>query len=343
MHLGPVMIGIRGLVLLPEERELLCDPRIGGVILFSRNYESIEQLSQLTEAIHAIRRPSLLIAVDQEGGCVQRFRTGFTALPAPACLGRLYDHGPPVALAAAERLGWLMAAELRAAGVDLSFAPVLDVERGVSRVIGERAFHRRAGAVADLTLSWVRGMRQAGMAAVGKHFPGHGAVVADSHHELPVDDRPLDTIASVDFLPFRRLIAVGLEGVMMAHVLYPQVDARPASFSGVWIAGVLRETLGFTGAVVSDDLGMQAAACIGDLYQRAGVALAAGCDLLLLGNDWEPAASIVERLPSVERPVRAARLAALRGEGRLGSPLQRDPRWLPAVTLATQLCGEVPR
>ncbi len=344
MPLGPVMVGIRGLVLLSEERELLCDPRIGGVILFSRNYESVEQLSQLAEAIHAIRRPALLIAVDQEGGCVQRFRSGFTALPAPACLGRLYDRSHSAAVVAAERLGWLMAAELRAAGVDLSFAPVLDVERGVSRVIGERAFHHRAEAVADLTLGWIRGMRQAGMAAVGKHFPGHGAVVADSHHELPVDDRPLEAIFSVDLLPFRRLIADGLEGVMMGHVLYPQVDERPASFSGVWIGDVLRGALCFTGAIISDDLGMQAAACVGDLQLRASVALTAGCDLLLLGNDWESAANIVDRLPSVERSPLAARLGALRGVGgRCGSPPQRDPRWLPAVTLATRLCSEAPR
>ncbi|HET8700643.1 MAG TPA: beta-N-acetylhexosaminidase, partial [Nitrococcus sp.] len=230
MPLGPLMIGLRGLLLAPEERELLGDPRIGGVLLFTRNYESVEQLRALTESIHAVRQPPLLIAVDQEGGRIQRFRTEFTTLPAPACLGKMYDHDPRQAVAAAERLGWLMAAELRATGVDLSFAPVLDVERGVSRVIGERAFHHRPQAVAELACGWMRGVHEAGMAAVGKHFPGHGAVVADSHHELPVDDRPLEAITRIDLLPFARLIDAGLEGVMTAHVLYPQVDERLAGF-----------------------------------------------------------------------------------------------------------------
>lgn len=341
MPLGPLMIGIRGLTLAPEERELLCDPRIGGVLLFTRNYESVEQLSSLADAIHAIRRPPLLIAVDQEGGCIQRLRTGFTTLPAPARFGDLYDRDRHEALVAAERLGWLMAAELRAVGVDLSFAPVLDVERGVSRVIGERAFHRRPEAVAELTLGWVRGMRQAGMAAVGKHFPGHGAVVADSHHELPVDDRPLEAIARVDLLPFRRLIAAGLEGVMTAHVLYPHVDERPATFSQLWIVKVLREMLGFMGAVISDDLGMRAAAGLGDLDQRIAAALAAGCDLLLLGNEWESVVGAVNRIPVIERPDLTRRLAVLGGQGRIERPqLQRDPRWQAAITLATRLCQD---
>lgn len=342
--LGPLMIGIRGLTLMPEERELLRDPRIGGVLFFARNYESVEQLSLLTDSIHGIRRPPLLIAVDQEGGRIQRFRVGFTALPAPACLGKIYDRNRQQAVAAAEHLGWLMAAELRAAGVDLSFAPVLDVECGVSRVIGERAFHHRPEAVAELTSGWVWGMRQAGMAAVGKHFPGHGAVVADSHHELPVDARALDAITRVDLLPFKRLITAGLEGIMMAHVLYPQVDERPASFSRVWIAKVLRETLGFAGAVVSDDLGMGAAVSIGDLHQRISAALTAGCDLLLLGNEGESVASAVHRVPELECPNLARRLAALCGSrGRVErSLLQRDPRWQPAVALASQLYQREP-
>jgi beta-N-acetylhexosaminidase len=339
------MIGLCGLTLMPEERELLRDPRIGGVLLFARNYESVEQLNRLTDSIRVIRQPPLLIAVDQEGGRIQRFRAGFTALPAPACLGKIYDRNREQAVAAVERLGWLMAAELRAVGVDLSFAPVLDIERGLSRVIGDRAFHHRPEAVADLAAGWVRGMRQAGMAAVGKHFPGHGAVVADSHHELPVDERPLEAITRVDLLPFKRLVATGLEGVMTAHVLYPQVDAQPASFSRVWIAEVLRETLGFAGAVVSDDLGMRAAAGIGDLHQRISAALAAGCDLLLLGNEGVSVVSAVQRVSNSERPDLARRLAALSGNQRqiVHSLLQRDPRWQSAVTLAMQLCqGESP-
>ncbi|MDN5872269.1 MAG: beta-N-acetylhexosaminidase [Nitrococcus sp.] len=341
MPLGPIMIGIRGPTLTPEERELLGDPRIGGVLLFTRNYESVEQLGRLTASIHAMRQPPLLIAVDQEGGCVQRFRAGFTTLPAPGRLGKLYDYNRREAVTAAEHLGWLMAAELRALGVDLSFAPVLDVERGVSRVIGARAFHHRPQAVAELALGWIRGMHQAGMAAVGKHFPGHGAVVADSHHELPVDDRPFYAISKIDLLPFKRLIAAGLEGIMTAHVLYPRVDEHPASFSPVWIANELRERLGFAGAVISDDLGMRAAAGVGDLHQRVSAALASGCDLLLLGNELDAAASAVDRIPNIERPDSAQRLLALCGAGRVERmPVQRDPRWQPAVALATQLCQD---
>ncbi|MDN5848791.1 MAG: beta-N-acetylhexosaminidase [Nitrococcus sp.] len=333
------MTGICGLSLTPEEREFLGDPRIGGVLLFSRNYESVEQLSRLTDSIHEIRQPPLLIAVDQEGGRVQRFRAGFTTLPAPGRLGKLYDRNRREAVTAAEHLGWLMAAELRALGVDLSFAPVLDVERGVSRVIGERAFHYRPEAVAELARGWTRGMHQAGMAAVGKHFPGHGAVVADSHHELPVDDRPFDAISKIDLLPFKRLIAAGLEGIMTAHVLYPQVDERPASFSPVWIAKELREGLGFAGAVISDDLGMGGAAGVGDVHQRIAAALASGCDLLLLGNEVGTVASAVECIPNIERPDSAQRLLALCSVGRVERlPVQRDPRWQPAVALATQLC-----
>lgn len=340
--LGPAMIGIRGLTLAPEERELLCDPRVGGVLLFTRNYESMEQLHRLTDSIHTIRQPPLLIAVDQEGGRVQRFRAEFTKLPASACLGKLYDRNRHEGIAAAKRLGWLMAAELRAVGVDLSFAPVLDVERGVSRVIGERAFHRQPEAVAELAGGWVRGMREAGMAAIGKHFPGHGAVVADSHHELPVDRRSLEAIVQLDLLPFKRLIAAGLEGIMVAHVLYPQVSARAASFSQVWMGRVLREALGFSGATISDDLGMHAACRAGDLPQRMATALTSGCDLLVLGNELDSAASAVYSLPSIECPDRERRLAALCGEkGRIErSRLHRDHRWQAAVTLATQLAGE---
>lgn len=332
------MVGIRGLVLTPEERELLQDPRIGGVLLFARNHESVEQLRSLTGSIHTLRRPPLLIAVDQEGGCVQRLRTGFTALPSPVCIGRIYDRDRNQGANAAEALGWLMAAELRAAGVDLSFAPVLDVECGISRVIGERAFHHQPEAVAELALAWVRGVGRAGMAAVGKHFPGHGAVAADSHHELPVDTRSFEAIEHFDLLPFRRLIAAGLEGIMTAHVLYPQVDGSPASFSGFWITKVLRKTLGFTGAVISDDLGMQGAAGLGGMKERMRAALAAGCDLLVLGNELEGIASELHAVQIVERPVLSGRLATLRGRaGDECLPLQRDPRWQEAAALAARL------
>ena len=231
MALGPVMLGLEGPELSAQERELLRHPLVGGVILFTRNYQSPAQLTALTGVIHALRQPRLLIAVDHEGGRVQRFRDGFTRLPAVRRLGELYDQDRMRAKQLARGTGWLMAAELRAVGVDFSFAPVLDLDHGVSSIIGDRAFHSDPEAVADLAHAYVSGMQKAGMEAVGKHFPGHGGIAADSHLELPVDPRPLAVLETADLLAFERMIHYGLAALMPAHVRYPAVDDQPAGFS----------------------------------------------------------------------------------------------------------------
>jgi beta-N-acetylhexosaminidase len=329
---GPVMLDLRGIELEPDERELLLHPATGGVILFARNYASPDQLYRLVRSVHELRAPSLIVAADQEGGRVQRFREGMTRLPPPAWYGQLFDQDRTRGLETARLAGWLMAAELRACGLDLSFAPVLDLDRGLSSVIGDRALHRDPEAVAELARAWVQGVQDAGMVAVGKHFPGHGGVVADSHLELPVDPRTLADIEIEDLVPFERLIHAGLGGIMPAHVVYPQVDDRPAGFSPFWIRRVLRERLGFQGVVFSDDLGMGAAAVQGGYRERAAAALEAGCDLVLVCNDQAGAAEVLRSLEGYADPVAQSRIARIHGRGARDWPhLRADPRWHEAV------------
>ena len=258
MSLGPIMLDLAGTALDAEDRELLRHPSVGGVILFSRNYASPAQLADLTAAIHALREPRLLIGVDQEGGRVQRFRQGLTRLPPAGRFGRLHVQDPARARPACEAVAWLMATELRAVGVDFSFAPVLDLDRGISQVIGDRGFASETQTVCELASAWTDGARRAGMAAVGKHFPGHGGVAADSHTDLPLDPRAFADFLMEDLVPFQRLIDHGLEAIMPAHVIYPQIDARPAGFSPVWLRDILRGQLGFQGVIFSDDLIMAA-------------------------------------------------------------------------------------
>ena len=325
------MIDIEGTALSEADRALLRHPLIGGVILFSRNYVEPQQLRALTEEIHALRKPRLLIAVDQEGGRVQRFRHGFVELPALAAFGEAFDHDPDDAIAFAADCAWLMAMELRAVGVDFSFAPVLDLRNPASSVIGDRALHADPAVVARLGQAYVASLHASGMAAVGKHFPGHGGVAGDSHHELPRDERDFYDIEQLDLRPFRSLIAAGLEGVMMAHVCYPRVDGVAAGYSRRWVGDVLREDLGFEGVVFSDDLSM-AGADLGSSYaERAVSALAAGCDVLLVCNHREAVLEIVESLDAETRyPQVQARL--MRMHARHESPpleaLHRDARWL---------------
>lgn len=308
------MLDLQGLELSPEEREWLAHPALAGIILFSRNYEDSVQVRALIASIRQAARKPILVAVDQEGGRVQRFRLGFTPLPASARFGALYLRDEQEALNAAEAAGFLMAAELRTVDVDLSFAPVLDVDRGVSEVIGDRAFADDPQIVAKLAGAFARGMRRAGMAAVGKHFPGHGGVAEDSHLSVPEDNRSLMELEGQDLLPFRHLIAEGLEGVMCAHVRYPRVDDLPAGFSPVWIKDILRRQMGFTGAVVSDDLHMAGAAYIGDLEDRARAALEAGCDMLLVCNCPEQGPALLDRITLRSGSERALRLRRLQGQ-----------------------------
>jgi beta-N-acetylhexosaminidase len=294
MNPGPVVIDVEGTSLTALERERLRHPLVGMVILFARNYESPQQLLRLTAEIHALRAP-LLIAVDHEGGRVQRFRDGFTAIAAMAALGRLWDRDVLHACRVAVSAGFVMAAELRAHGVDLTFAPVLDLEWSRSSVIGDRALHSDARTVAMLANHLCHGMALAGMANCGKHFPGHGWPEADSHHAIPTDERALDTILNHDAAPYRWLGA-SLASVMPAHVAYEQIDVMPAGFSRRWLQDILRGQLGFTGAVFSDDLSMEGARVAGDVVQSGQAALDAGCDFVLVCNDPDAAGHVLERL-----------------------------------------------
>ena len=331
--IGPVMLDVAGLTLTEDEREILKHPNVGAVILFARNYESPEQLIQLVQNIRAARSNHILIAVDQEGGRVQRFRTGFTRLPAATH----YIHAPHLA----ETAGWLMAAELLAHGVDFSFAPVLDVDCGISQVIGDRSFSTDCGQAIQLASAFRNGMKKAGMAATGKHFPGHGAVSADSHLALPVDERDLQTIMAKDVLPFKQLIHEGLEAVMLAHVVYAKVDSNPAGFSSFWIKQVLREQLGFNGVVFSDDLSMEGAAFAGGYPERAQMAQEAGCDMLVVCNNSDAAVQILESVPIDNNPIREQRLRTMQGKFTQNrSQLQQTNTWQQASSLITQLVNE---
>jgi len=338
---GPVMIDLAGPDLTPEDRELVLHPATGGVILFSRNFVSPRQLYRLVQAIHELRSPHLLVAVDQEGGRVQRFRKGLTELPPAACYLKRCAADEQTARQWAHELGWLMAAELRMLGIDFSFAPVLDLDMGVSSVIGDRSFGPEPRLAGRLAEAWMLGARAAGMISVGKHFPGHGGVAADSHHDLPVDSRTLDELERMDLQPFARLIANGLEAIMPAHVLYSTCDSQPAGFSRYWLQEVLRGRLGFNGAIFSDDLSMAAAQQAGDYASRARRALEAGCDMLLVCNNRAGALEVLEALVDYHDPVAQSRTARL--HGRPAASLERlreDPRWHQAVELAARLTTE---
>ncbi|MBU0500043.1 MAG: beta-N-acetylhexosaminidase [Gammaproteobacteria bacterium] len=337
MSHGPVMLDLAGFGVTDEERHMLRHPAAGGVILFSRNYQSSEQLRTLTEEIHSLRTPSLLIAVDQEGGRVQRFRDGFTRLPPAAWYGRRFDRHPEQGRAAAHTLGWLMAAELRACGVDFSFAPVLDLANPISNVIGDRGFHVRPDVVTDLVRHWMAGAREGGMASVGKHFPGHGSVAADSHLELPVDNRRFEDLLMEDLIPFERLIGQGLEAVMPAHVIYEKIDPLPAGFSTFWLQKVLRQRFDFQGVIFSDDLSMSAAAFAGGYPERARAALNAGCDMVLVCNNQEAARQVLVELRDYQNPAAQSRLVRMHGRKSLiAQKLHLDPRWRKATMLAAE-------
>lgn len=305
-----LVIGIAGKSLAAEERDWIASPEVSGVILFSRNFASREQVTALIESIRDLRRDEFLLCVDQEGGPVQRFRDGFTRLPALARLGDLYDSAPAQAVALAEEHAWVMASEMRALDIDISFAPVVDLKRG-NLAIGERAFHTDVAVVAELGQAYLRGMHLGGMAATLKHFPGHGSVREDTHFDAATDPRSLDELRATDLATFADGFAAGAEAVMLAHVTYPAVDALPAGYSRVWIQDILRGEMGFHGVVFSDDIGMAAAESAGGVAARIDAHLAAGCDLVLVCSPALAAESIAA--VRGRAPCPPGRIAALRG------------------------------
>lgn len=311
--MGPLMLDVSGLELDAEDRDRLQHPQCGGLILFSRNYESVDQITRLVRDARKSAGHPILVAVDQEGGRVQRFREGFFALPPQRSLGALYDQSAQEGIRMANQLGWMMASEIRATGIDFSFAPVLDLDYQTSTVIGDRALHSTPDVVTALGRAYTWGMKRAGMPSVAKHFPGHGYATADSHLEVAVDERPMEDIEAMDLRPFSELIGLGLEAVMPAHVVYSACDHRPAGFSPFWIQDVLRTQLGFQGAVVSDDLNMQAAAPFGSPFERAIAALDAGCNLLLMCNNSAAADEILEGLEADGRSSDKSTLSLLKG------------------------------
>jgi len=321
---GAVMLDVAGLRLGPEEKERLRHPATGGVILFARNFESPRQLRALTAEIRA-QRPGLLIAVDHEGGRVQRFQEGFTRIPPMRLLGQRWEADAGAAGALAEAIGYVIAIELRAHGVDFSFAPVLDVDFGSSSVIGDRAFSEEPTVIASLAGAFVAGLSAGGAASVGKHFPGHGYVKADSHVDVPVDTRNLSDIEETDLYPYRGLIAQGLSAVMPAHVIYPQVDSKPAGFSRVWLQDILRGLLKFDGMIFSDDLSMEGASGAGGPAGRAIAAVEAGCDMVLVCNAPDAAVEVLEVLK--DRAPASRRMALMRSR----ATAEPDHRYAAAV------------
>ena len=310
LPLGPLVLDPGGLALSDDDRRRLLHPAAGGVILFAHNYQDPGQLAALTAEIRALRTPELLICADHEGGRVQRFREGFSAIPPMRSLGVLWDRDRGAARRAAHAAGLVIAAELGAHGVDFSFAPVLDLDYGSSSVIGDRALHFDPNAVGALAAELVRGFAAGGMQAVGKHFPGHGFAALDSHVALPRDERAVAEILHKDVAPYRPAIAAGLGGVMPAHVIYTQADAEPAGYSAYWLQQVLRGKLGFDGLIFSDDLRMEGASPAGGMAERARAALAAGCDMVLLCKDPDGQARLLESLGSMAlaAPARAERM-----------------------------------
>ncbi len=331
-----LMLDLEGPQLGQEEAEILRHPGVGGVILFSRNFVNVEQVQELVKAIRA-QRPDLLLAVDQEGGRVQRFQEGLTRLPSMGALGDLWKHQPQEAEEAARLLGWLMATEILTLGIDISFAPVLDLNPGVSDIIGRRAVHADPGVATAVLQAYVRGMHLAGMAATGKHFPGHGSVAEDSHVAIPVDRRSMEAIEAYDLKTFATLVDQ-LQGIMPAHVIYERVAPEPAGFSTFWLQEILRGRLGFSGMIFSDDLSMEGATVLGSYAERAHGALQAGCDMVLVCNHRAGALEVLAALEHEDMPVHAWRRRAMLGRfGMTRESMGQHPEYQRACDWANRL------
>jgi beta-N-acetylhexosaminidase len=336
LALGPVMLDVAGKAFTDEDRQRLLHPHVGAVILFARNYESPAQLAALTAEISALREPRLLIGVDHEGGRVQRFRTGYSAIPPMRALGRIWDADHQRGLEAAQAAGLLIALELAGSGVDFTFAPVLDLDFGRSGVIGDRSFHGDPEAVSQLAAALIAGLACGGLTAVGKHFPGHGYAIEDSHVAIPSDPRSLDEIRASDMVPYGRLAPL-LGGVMPAHVTYPAADPNPAGFSPFWLQRMLRGELQFDGAIFSDDLSMEGASVVGGIVARARAALGAGCDVAVVCNRPASADELLAGLGTVTNPRLEDRLGRLRARAlhRSLAAAQADAQYVAAsATLA---------
>jgi len=338
--LGPILLDVEGLSLTAEDKEILQHPNVGGVIFFSRNYESPAQLAALAKEIKAIRS-NVLLCVDQEGGRVQRFIKGMTRLPKLRAIRESSEGNPnslQTMLAMSEKLGSLMALEVRSVGVDLSFAPVLDLDKGISAIIGDRAFHSEPETVAKLANAYIKGMAKAGMRATGKHFPGHGSVALDSHLGLPFDARPMADIES-DMMAFRLVIQQGLSAIMPAHIVYSEVDPLPASFSPFWLQTILRQQLRFNGAIISDDLSMGGATGMGSYADRALRAVEAGCDYLLVCNHRQGAIETLDAITDkADEKTLQRRLSLLAvGETPDWQSLSGSPAWQSAHAVLDKL------
>jgi beta-N-acetylhexosaminidase len=331
LSIGPVILDLLGPELDHEEREILHHPLVGGIILFARNYADPKQVTELCSEIRRATARPILIMVDQEGGRVQRFRHGFAKLPAMGELGQFHAENPKEALQLAETSGWLMAAELLAVGVDISLAPVLDLNKKLNAVVGDRSFSQDPHIVITLAKQLIKGMKKAGMAAVGKHFPGHGSVALDSHLALPIDERSYAEIEQSDLIPFAELISSGINGIMPAHIRFPKVDDNPVGFSKHWLQTILRKQLHFSGVIFSDDLSMKGSEFAGDYTQRAKTALDAGCDFILACNNRKGAIQIIDNLKT-EMSVPREKFAPLQGKFSFNlQTLHASSEWKKAV------------
>ena len=332
---GRLMLDLAGTSLADDERDQLQNPHIGGVILFARNVKSREQISALVKQIRAASA-QVLIAVDQEGGRVQRFRDGFTRFPPMQKLGDLVAQDSAAGLALTKDAGWLMAAEVIACGLDISFAPVLDVDRDTSSIIGDRSFSDQPEAVIEVAQAFINGMHEAGMAATGKHFPGHGGIVADSHLEAPVDTRSWDELEAHDLKPFDALSG-SLDGIMPAHITFPAVDPDSVGFSSFWLQTILRKRLGFEGVIFSDDLTMKGADIAGGYVDKAKLALDAGCDMILVCNCPEGAIEVLDFMASAAVDG-SDKIAGMRASQSISwDDLENDPRRLEIIKKLQEL------